>query len=110
MSDLWTCWEVRTGQDYMIQVLGTPRKSNNANPRPWKDIFKQVRYRSYTSKNSSIPEWYVSKQIVPEVNLMKTDLVGKPKKESVVLSVLCMMNEGTVEIFSAHKTALFPAH
>lgn len=30
---------------------------------------------------------------------MKTDLVGKPKKESVVLSVLCMMNEGTVEIF-----------
>lgn len=102
MSDLWTCWEVRTGQDYMIQVLGTPRKSNNANPRPWKDIFKQVRYRSYTSKNSSIPEWYVSKQIVPEVNLMKTDLVGKPKKESVVLSVLCMMNEGTVEIFLVH--------
>lgn len=41
---------------------------------------------------------------------MKTDLVGKPKKESVVLSVFCMMNEGTVEIFSAHKTALFPAH
>lgn len=33
---------------------------------------------------------------------MKTDLVGKPKKESVVLSVFCMMNEGTVEIFLVH--------
>lgn len=44
----------------------------------------------------------MSKQIVPEVNLMKTDLVGKPKKESVVLSVFCMMNEGTVEIFLVH--------